>query len=203
MRLEEFQSQAELSHTLASKGFDYLGHGNFTRVFAKPDATSVIRVGDGSDSWLVFANLCRQSNNPHFPKITRLGFRSDGTENGKRILVAVVERLIPLKLDSHAFTIRYTPIVAYILAAVSPDWWGKANWIYGNLCLVAQQRDQINRRDAAALHAWVAAEAKQIEPAMKAALDSISNLSGVNFDFSPDNFMRRADGTLVITDPVW
>lgn len=202
MRLIEFKMPSEVVQNLTKQGYEYLGHGNFTQVYAKPGSDKVVRIGDGRDGWTAYADLCRRTSNPHFPKIYKLGFRSDGHFDGLKIVVAVMERLIKIDNDSKKFAEENPALTAYIVRKTAPLWWGTANWAYGGL-VVPAALDGVNWRDKTAYAAWADQAAESLEPTMKAALDAISQLRGVDFDFKPDNFMRRSDGTLVITDPVW
>ncbi|RYF12170.1 MAG: hypothetical protein EOO77_17920 [Oxalobacteraceae bacterium] len=200
MRLIEFKIPSDFDQIMAQKGYEYLGHGNFTKVYGKPGSNKVIRIGDMEDAWHLYASLCRRTKNPHFPVIDKIGTRRDGHD---KLLVARMERLMPIGMSPDAFAAANLPILAYVVVAI-PAIWGRADWTYGNLRLAYSK--EIGERPASndpKFIQWVNALATECEPAMKQAIAAIGGMRGVTFDFKPDNFMRRQDGTLVITDPIW
>lgn len=198
MRLIEIAIPDDFDQIMAQKGYEYLGHGTFTKVYAKPGSSKVIRIGTMDDAWHRFAGLCLRGDNPHLPRIDKIGTRRDGHDT---LLVARMERLIPVNPKN--FAAQNLPLLAHIVVSL-PTLWGKSDWCYASLRLLYSRETSVRPKETdPAFRRWVLEQAQACEPSMRRAIDLIGNIRGVTFDFKPENFMRRQDGTLVITDPIW
>ncbi|RYD61497.1 MAG: hypothetical protein EOP83_16870 [Verrucomicrobiaceae bacterium] len=195
--LDENKSPEEIEDVLIDKGYESLGRGNFSAVYAKPGSSTVIRIGDNDDAWPQYARVCMKQTNPHFPRIERIG-----TRHG--VLVARMERLYPLK-DPKLVT-ENTPLLAFISIFITQAFRDRtAHWDYTMLRLIfVQSLEKRSDFSDAKFRAWADGEAMKCPRPLAQALMTIGTIQDIqDYDFKPDNFMQRADGTLIITDPIW
>jgi hypothetical protein len=204
--LTESKTAEELEDVMAEKGYEHLGNGNFTAVYARPGSNKVIRIGTMEDTWHHYAALCMKTSNPHFPRIDKIGTRTGGDE---KLLVARMERLLPISEPEVDFVHNNLPMIAFIaLYIVQSMTQPHKDWTFAALKYFFRSQLQNTERFAglsyeAGFKGWVDSEAMKLERPMAQALQMIKSIPYAQFDFKPDNFMRREDGTLVITDPIW
>jgi len=88
---------------LLRHGFDHIGHGLFSNVYAKPGSTRVIKIGTGTDAWTHYAlwGTAKRYAGTFSPKVYSLKFHHD-------FYVAVMERLVCTLRDSseHSHQVR-------------------------------------------------------------------------------------------------
>lgn len=183
MRLYEFDQEPPVKAVLRDyikQGYKRVGEPSASAVvFASPDRTQVIKVGKRSDCWLNFAEAAKHSDNRHVPQIKSLDIY------GPHYL-AVVEFLHEVP-ESFFKTPEYRKIAAYMFLHGK---WANGKDVYLNRFKdeqIQQMADELQTKD----------------PALIAALDMVIHHKGsCNFDVHPENFMRRSDGTLVVSDPL-
>lgn len=173
----KFLNANTYGEALVSRGFEVLGSGHFATVYGKPGSDKVLKVGraGAADGWLAYAAFARQSGSPYAPKIGRIKWHVGGA--GSRWYVAVLERL-----HSTVFDIddnRHPAKKQHRLAS-------KILW-----------RDQ-------SAEAWAKEEEAANAPGLVAYMSEVRKLfDGIyDFDLHSANSMIRADGSLVITDPL-
>jgi hypothetical protein len=180
MKAREFD-QPSIKQTImdfTSKGYEIIGRGASAIVLGKA-AGDVVKIGSLHDGWLTYARACEGEHNVHLPKIKSLN-----THDG--YYIAEVERLHPV---SEAFfkTKLYKQLAAYMVVAGG---WANARYVYFSKLT----NEQIKK---------LARSLVTEQPELLAALKLIIKHKGDHtFDLHPDNLMKRADGTLVVTDPL-
>lgn len=109
---------SELVKFLKKQGYELLGDGAFSDVFAKPGekfVLKVIRRNANEDCYLQYVKALQGKTNPHFPKIGRI--REYKTEAGMTWYVIPVERL--KRVTPPVFRKRPDCIFAYSYEAYS------------------------------------------------------------------------------------
>lgn len=172
------RSFQEMSRVLGDKGYQMLGNGYYSTIWERPGAASVLKIMSAKDqAYLDFANMTKQSPNPHFPKLFGKIIRIN-----QEYWAIRMERLQPNDAwDAHSRAIR-----AYIVGEK-----GVSTQVANRLL-----RDDlpVNYEDIDELFGDF--------PRLKEACDLVIDLAGVHaLDCHSDNIMRRGD-TPVITDPV-
>jgi hypothetical protein len=163
---------------LQQDGYSIIGRGAAAIVLAKEQG-DVIKIGAASDGWLTYAKACEGVSNPYIPHIKTLTVH-DG------FYVAEVERLKDIPESFHK-TKLYKQIVAWMTIC--------CKWINGRDTYLSRYTpDQIKK-----LARSLVAE----NPELVAALKLIGINKGTHkFDVHPDNIMKRADGHIVLSDPL-
>jgi hypothetical protein len=183
MRLYEFTQEPPVKAVLRDyikQGYERVGEPSASAVvLASPSEHEVIKVGKRSDCWLNFAEIAKGSSNPHVPKIKSLDWY------GPHYLAAIEF------LHEVPETFFKTPTFRKIAAWLHVN--GK--WANGkDVYLHRFSDDQIKE---------MADVLQREEPQMVEALKMVVNARGsCNFDVHPENLMKRANGTLVISDPL-
>lgn len=194
----EGKSIDELRDILVARGYECLGEGNFSSVYSKPGERTVIKVGDNDDDWAAYATLCRQNqDNPHFPKIERIGVLH-------HYLVARMERLS--EVNKHTFVEDHTPMLAFICVYITQSLRNRtSHWEYATLLDLYRKKINTRAIDFDQFTKYVNELALKCPRPLAQALMKIGTMriNGLEFDFEPKNFMQRADGTIVLTDPIW
>lgn len=203
--LNERKTPEELGDLLKQRGYTKRGEGNFSAVYQKPGSNTVLKVGTNEDSWDIYARLCRANqNNPHFPKIEKIGVIRPAHMYGTGFLVARMESLE--KIDEATLIRDYTPMLCFIGMYITKSFSNRTNhWEYAYLHQRFISANPMARQDPTLFLTWANQQMMKCPKPLAQALMTINRIemSGVEFDFKPDNFMLRRDGTLVITDPVW
>lgn len=183
MRLYEFDNEPPVKAVLKDyikKGYKRVGEPSASAaVFASPDRKEVIKVGKASDCWLKFAEVAKDSDNPHVPRIKSLEM------HGPHYL-AVIEHLNEVP-EAFFKTPLYQKIAAWLYVMGK---WANGKDVY------------LHRLKPQEINQLVSDLAKE-QPEMVDALKMIVKARGAcNFDVHPENLMKRADGTLVFSDPL-
>lgn len=180
MKANEFD-QPSIKQTIMdfkSKGYEILGRGASAMVLGK-DSGDVVKVGNAHDGWLAYAKACEGQTNAFLPKIHNLDVYDT-------YYVADIERLYPVA-ESFFKTKIYKQLAAYMVVCGG---WTNARYVYFS----KNTPEQIKK-----LAKSLVAE----QPELLAALKLIIKHKGDHhYDIHPDNIMKRADGSLVISDPL-
>lgn len=104
----EWNYPPDLASYLEEKGFEILGEGLFSIVFASKSENFVIKINKGviDHDFVDFVNYCRSNQNIHLPKFGKL--RSfDNHDTGDEFYVIIAEKLIPLSEDGKGYIGSY------------------------------------------------------------------------------------------------
>jgi len=186
---EKRNATIRLAMNFNNRGWRTLGRGVFGLVLEKKDSDFVIKVSPHNDiGFNKFVLITHKYNNPHFPKITNV--RRIQYE-GRTFFIYLIEKLYP---------VPYHYLTDNVMIAL------------GNIAAGYESFDDaLNSSRVTGLPGLreKLTEYFKAFPKLVEAAEIIKN-SGVNIaqskkhriDMHNGNFMRRADGTLVITDPL-
>lgn len=172
---------------LDSKGFTLLGGGAFSKVFAKNDSRRVIKVASCMDGWPAYVLWANQAGygGTFAPKLYSLDVRQDN--KGRFVYVAVMERLsctVSEKNGERYSAEKSAMINQYDLAR---DFAYKAHDYRGGEFPASIIKDF---RDRGLSQGWID------------FLIAFENQFDGGRDLHDGNWMFRADGSLVLTDPL-
>jgi hypothetical protein len=180
MKTSEFD-QPSIKQTIMdfkSQGYEIIGRGAAAVVLAKASG-DVVKIGSSYDGWLTYAKVCQGQDNPYLPKIYSIEER-DG------YYVAKVERLHPVP-ETFFKTKLFKQLAAYMVVVGG---WTNARLVYFS----RMTPEQIKK---------IAKSAVTEHPDLITALKLIIKHKGNHaYDMHPENLMKRADGSLVISDPL-
>jgi hypothetical protein len=180
MRLNELslpRETEELDELLHSRGWEKLGEGNYASVYSKPGITYALKVFERDSAYLAFLKLIASHPNPHFPKI--IG-RLRVTEKYRAVRMEKLRPQQSVAVDGYHVKVSAL-LSAYLIA----------------------KRHRLN--DIQERNLELATSYLTDKPTLVAALDLISDelLGKFHLDLNEANIMMRADGTPVITDPIY
>jgi len=172
IRLKQRPKLDELTERLEALGWDFVGSGSFSIVFAKPGVPYVLKVNKMNDpGFALFANVLKKFPNKHFPRIGKVkSFSIDGLV----YKIYLVEKLRPL-----------TGITGNIAQTLSRMAWT------GNIQL-AIDLAYPEVRDILEKQPGLITATEIIRANRNETLD---------IDLHSANVMQRKDGTIVIIDP--
>lgn len=85
-------SRTHVRHLRANRGMQLLGRGAFARVYGRPNARRVVKIGETWDRYLKFVKrVGLRSDNPHFPKLHDVQINR---HEGRDYYVIEMEKLI-------------------------------------------------------------------------------------------------------------
>jgi len=172
-------SDSEFDHQLASMGWNEIGRGGYSGVYANKKKTYVLKISDRYDAgYEAYVKLIHNYKNVHFP---RIGDIKKLRIAGKNYYVHLIEKLIefPYRLGEQ-------------IAENIDDAIGVLEEVPRN-----KIDEQLKEYFGKAIPKYIAND-----PPMKEAIWLIANSPGSNWlDIHGGNFMKRKDGTIVITDP--
>lgn len=166
----------ELVRQLKAEGYEFIAHGQFSEVYAKPSGDEVIKIGRRMDAGYVWADYSLGSTSPHVPRVKEVK-RHRGACASDDFYSVRMERLEPVEYLS-----------------------GEEGKTYERLC------DTLRLKTATFYSTWRAFEPMEIPASLEDLVTEIKGLAqqrDFGLDFYPKNVMRRKDGTLVVTDPVY
>lgn len=168
----------ELLQKFKASGGEYIGSGRYGQVFSHPKWNYVVKLYD-DEYYTRFVRFANRNPNPAFPKFYGtpqrvLPFYRRHKENTFQYLVRM-EKLLPLPTDIGKIIAKNYDTIAYELNR-------------GNLSKNSQEVINQNPR---------------LLPVFKAISEIMfSNIVGA-LDIHPENLMQRANGDIVIIDPLW
>ncbi len=166
-----------VGHVLEAAGWEKLGEGYYASVYGKPDSPYVLKIFEYDDSYVSYLKLIEQYPNIHFPKIKG------------RLRVTPKYRAVRME--------KLSPTTKVNVGGLTVDVSGMLN------AYMIDKRYQLNNiqiRNRELFDEYAADKPKLIE-----ALDLINEelVGKYALDLNSDNIMQRADGTIVITDPLY
>ena len=174
-------------------GSEVLGSGAYGTVITSKDPNIVYKVLESDAGYMRFVRFVQQYPDKHFPKIYKVKnltnfFRRYGIQNDKFIVVAL-EKLQPVNPKKIGMDAEF---IAALLNTHSPHEPPK---------IMPDGNENDNRLPASMFLQWL--------PELKGLWSAGLKLRGLNsesndyfWDIHSGNIMMRADGTIVITDPL-
>ena len=182
----EWDLPYDLEEYLKNNGYEKLGFGIFSGVFAKPGEKFVLKVNRRPDCYLDFVKKLSRNMNPHLPRVGTIRIYNEGDSKNKWYVIPL-EKLEEITLEDHisrydvlfvlSRALMLDPKHMYLSSEVRPLLPAPPEEIYDRL------KDRFNKLDSA----------------LKFVEDNFYNVC--NIDLHEGNIMLRGD-TIVITDPV-
>lgn len=176
----------KLYEYLKNNGFVEIGYGQFGVVFSAPDKNYVIKVNNGlyDGAYLDFATWCSKQNNIHLPKIGKI---RNFDEKSYFVFIEKLEE-VSINIKDNNFS-KFNIILVNILKEICKGRLSRSFFIFD---YIEPLVNDVNL-------------AEEIYDCLS-ILSKFVKEYNVNIDDEMDlhvnNFMKRRDGTIVITDPV-
>lgn len=174
-------------------GSEVLGSGAYGTVIQSKDPNVVYKVLESDAGYMRFVRFVQQYPDKHFPKIYKVKnltnfFRRYGIQNDKFVVVAL-EKLEPINPKKLGMNVDF---IAALLNTHSPN---------ESPDIMPDGNENENHLPASMFLQWL--------PELKGLWSAGLKLRGLNsesndyfWDIHSGNIMMRADGTIVITDPL-
>jgi hypothetical protein len=177
---------------LIERGFRSLGSGGFGSVWTD-DHKAVVKVFSGDPCYAAFVDFCqRNRGNPFLPRISKVFWRKD-VPDVHRPERPPVSSWSSMPLDQ--FRDNRTGVVFMELLHRSGDEHeGMSRYIRSLGQMEPRAKDFVERYEAE--NPKLAETLRQLDALMK-------HLGSCQLDIRHFNVMRRADGSVVITDPIY
>lgn len=176
----------DLEEYLRNNGYEKLGYGIFSGVFAKPGEKFVLKVNRKSDCYLDFVGKLSRNMNPHLPRVGKIRVYNE-EDNNKKWYIIPLEKLEEITLENHisrydvlfvlSRALMLDPKHMYLSSEVKPLLPASPEVIYNRL------KDRFGK----------------LNEALKFVEDNFYNVCEI--DLHEGNIMLRGN-TIVITDPV-
>lgn len=180
--------QALIGQLAEEYNLKILGSGRTGTVLQGRDPNSVYKVLEKDDAYLSFVNFAMANPNPHFPRFEKVklmtSFYKRYNIQPDQFNVIKMEKLLPLE--------EGTAVFASFLADVRHNLGTTA----GKLPNGSENYEGLSYYELAETRPWIISLWEAIRSIQK------SKLVKGDADFHPGNFMKRADHTIVISDPV-
>ena len=183
----------ELIGELAKVGIEFMGRGKFGQVFHKKGWNYVIKVFEKDSAYLDYVDFCIQHPDPHYPKFVRKPmnmhqFHARPANAGKMMQVVKIELLEPLKDSWYALNLDN---IFKLLTKQTKE-----------IQIFNEHRGQYEAySDINEL--FTLYQRYKVEEIVSAIYKIKHFLPNHKLDLSSRNIMQRADGTVVLSDPIY
>lgn len=117
--LRPIESKFEtIQNFLISKGYNEIGMGAFSSVYAKPLSKNIVKISYLSDKpWMNFYQICKEVNSFHLPKMSKMITYKNGSE---LMFITLIEKLDNLKNNKEVLKMV---AASMITNNILPDCW--------------------------------------------------------------------------------
>lgn len=199
----------DLEHLLSKEGIKIIGTGRYGTVYWNPSWDYVVKMTTNDPYYMRFIDYVIKNPNKHYPKIKkkpinlRAFYKRHRDNLNEKLFIVKIEKLEPLPKDLGKFIAYHLDefyVTDYHLKNEHKSEDSKEYLDYHNPRAKILMPDgtygpHMSRREFAKKFPWMLELAVARHEAAEAA-------DGASDDHA-NNFMRRADGTVVVIDPAW
>lgn len=196
----------EITQLLKRKGIKSVGSGRYGTVFTHPSWNYVVKVTTNDPSYLSFVDFVRKHPNKHYPLVLhkplslRAFHKRPASELKRHLEIVKIEKLQELSPNIANFVAENIERFVQINLDIKHKRDDALDYRVPNHQMLQDDgkwEKGMTNREAAARYPWML----ELAAAWQAVFDS-DTVEG-SPDITTHNFMKRKDGTVVITDPVW
>jgi len=199
------KSEYQIERLLQKFGIRFIAGGKYGKIFASPKWDYVVKMFKNDPYYLGFVNYAIKHPNKHYPKFIRkpLQMHSFAKRNktaSPKFWIVKIEKLQELSKEKAAFVMDH-------LERAEQAWYNKnhnpqsyeQDWTYmwvPDSGIGGGERQRMTWKQIFEMYPW-------LETLAEAWYNIFNNVEEGSPDIHAKNFMQRADGTIVIIDPLW